>query len=410
MASTNFIFPANLSELLAAANAVPIADSELALATLRELLGSGIKSRCERIKVDDTTDTMHIRRVILTAHERYADHTREITKQCNGLVLEHVDGVWKILSMPSAGFVPRGSIKGLDLSKYQIYDIRDGTIVTLYWYNGVPCLSSTNGYDVSNHCRVGDVTYMAALRDAAGINLDALDRNYSYTMGFRHSAYHPLADKKLPKIWLVRVTDLATGLPVDVDIGIPTQSPTVLITANPAQAISDLNKYALDQYLRTGTAHYGFILRSVGKSSDFILKSQLLRKLETLFYDNPRNSSVLTPANHEKYFALRAFLRYNDRAIYTQLFPQFDHYHKSFTTVFTNLTSRVVFLLKSGKHREVISGKSTLSTSMEAVATVMVEHIENANVINIADEHSRKIIEDFILSPEYLDWYFKSLV
>lgn len=395
---SSFVFPANLSELLTRLNADPQADNELAIAAMRELLGSGIKSRCERVDGD-------IKRVTLTAHEKYADYSRELTKQCNGIVLECVDGAWKVLSMPSAGFAPCGRI---DLSNYDIYDIRDGTVVTLYWYNDELCLSSANGHDVSGYCRVGEVTYLDALKEALGnINPDTLDRTKSYTLGFRNAKYHPLVDKNIPSVWLIQITDLSSGLPVrdDTDIGIPRQQPRSDVTF---KMIKELSTNSVNNYLRTGDAHYGFILRNKTNANDVIMKSQLLRKLEILFYDNPKKKDhLLTPAGHEKYFALKAYLHYNDRALYVQLFPQFKHYHKDFATTFANLTSRVVFMLKSNKHKETIS--DSVVNPLDNVARVISSHIEESALINVADESCRKIIEDFIISPNYLDWYYKCL-
>ncbi len=426
-----FVFPGNLFDLLARLNASGIAGDEEAIAYLRSLLGSGIISRCERR--GDAENKLH--RVILTAHDRFADHSRELTKQCNGLVLAFDTGIWRVVSMPPSGFNQQFSIKklGNDANdsrspKYTVYDVRDGTIVTLYWYNnaeGVPtaCLSTTNGYDVSNHCRVGDTTYMQAMLNAAAaypkFNIDALDKTRSYTLGFRDARYHPLVDAKLPNLWLVQITDLSSGMPImiTIDIGIPLQLPVTINSARSlSQTITELSDASVDKYLRTGQAHYGYIFRSRTGGNDYIVKSRLLRKLEVLFYDNPKHArgktatatEILTPARHEKYFALKAFLRYDDRDLYVKLFPQHAHFHTAFTKIFSELTTRVVFLLKSGKHKEVIS-TSTTNPAIDAVASVMVTHIESTNAINIMDEDSRKIIEDFILSPTYLDWYFTCL-
>jgi len=415
METAAFVFPKNLAELLARLNAM-----SSGLEELRELLGSGIKCRWER----DGEDESSFRRVVLTAHERFADHTRMLTKQCNGLVLHKCDGQWRVVSMPPSGFNSEFGLKQLerDRAKYTVYDVRDGTIVTLYWYpdtGGIlqPCLSSTNGYDVTNHCRVGDITYMQALLAATAkypnVDINALDKTRSYTLGFRNERYHPLADARAPTLWLVQINDLSGGLPIPitVDIGIPLQLPITLSTNNLSKTITELSNTSIDKYLRGSQAHYGFIFRSLTGGSDYIVKSQLTRKLEVLFYDNPRKKGILTPAGHEKYFALKAFLRYNDRALFTQLFPQFKPLHKLFTKTFADLTSRVVFLLKSGKQLHVVVDETTpTDKAIDAVAAVMVQHIENTNAINIADEHSRKIIEDFILTPTYLDWYYSALM
>jgi hypothetical protein len=96
----------------------------------------------------------------LTSNRLKADFDRELTRACNGVVFEYPS--WRVLSVPTPMFNPR--FRATDVSEnmnsYSIYKIKDGTTVTMYYYNDQWCLSSTNGFDVSGYQWMGPSTYM----------------------------------------------------------------------------------------------------------------------------------------------------------------------------------------------------------------------------------------------------------
>ena len=124
----------------------------------------------------------------------------------------------------------------------------DGTVVTIYSWTqpkkGLEwCLTSANGYDVSNLKCGGDETYAEVLFellaksptflpatdlrlkrglfcvDDVPLDFQTLKRGRCYTIGFRHPNFHPMATDP-PGVWNIQSVDLASG--VATAAGLPT--------------------------------------------------------------------------------------------------------------------------------------------------------------------------------------------
>ena len=73
----------------------------------------------------------------------------------------------------------------------------DGTTINLY-YNRKWIISSKHGYAINNYICAGNKTYQDILTEVLSLypefSLMTLNKNKCYTIGFRHSDFHPFTE------------------------------------------------------------------------------------------------------------------------------------------------------------------------------------------------------------------------
>jgi len=394
-----------------------------------------------------------LKRVLLCANKKKADMNRVINCELNGVVLT---ANWDVLSYPPRGFTNNAKKQITNyLSNYTVYPLRDGTIVTLYYYNGWT-LSTANGYDVGSLKWMSNITYMDALKESIDATngdfesfIGSLDKTNCYTIGFSHSAYQPLVKK--PTAWFISAISLFAinnllqeGLPavfyIDNDTCLPGQTEinlydefiggssdganggssdganednkegsNVLTKEQKAaiyQQMCDNCANALTKYtknLSSDDIFYGYIMRSDNhKYPDILMESTLLNFLRRSLYNLPRKREVdetnITSDNRSKYIALRAFLNPSTKYSFITIFPQYQSYYDSFNKEMGKIIKEVISELTERN----INKKS--KTSREIVDSI-ANKVEEAG-ISIKDEEITNIVMDFVRDPMYLEKYF----
>ncbi len=314
-------------------------------------------------------------RVILFTRANQADFKNPMTKECNGLVIQYdptnKNSHWKLVAMPPRAFCTNKiSMKKLNdlfsAGSYDVYEVLDATILTLYFYNVSWRVSSTKGYDIGSTEIVDGVTFIEAIEHLMdtkykSFKFNDLNKSYSYTIALRYSQYHIFDETKhlanrtkyVPKpgvdmnsyIMVLCVTDTTTMsyLPITV-AGLPYQNPITIKDAT----ISSLNNYARSAYSKYAKAHrlqnykykplYGYILRAKTKTvpdeySTIYIESELYKVIKNGIYkDNAflRNKAydklvVQMSTTHERYEQYRImFGQFHDR------FTHFDFLVKEF--------------------------------------------------------------------------------
>ena len=405
-------------------------------------------------------NTADIGRVLLTSDRNRADFTRELHSQCNGVVFDYTN--WKVLSVPPKMFNP--IYKSIDfvanVSDYDVYDINDGTLVTLYWYPSVEsadedesagrwCMSTTNGYDVGDYRWMGDATYTTAfaevLTDYPKFDFDNLNKTKSYTVGFRHEDFHHFtADPR--RAWFVQSCDLhalnTTGelnISTTEDIGIPPQTIIDLSAMKPGglmRWINRKNERARVEYIKgkDKVIHYGFIFRSRGSGCDIMMESTLLTSIRKLMYELPKSQSrykhKITPANRLQYTVLRAYLYMPTKAMFLNLFPQFESTFIKYDGVIKTLRDRLVSNLRScdrysddgsrandtkrGGNRTSTNNTNTAGDQLDIIQSACMDNmvrqltsqIRKTVRVNAMDVNGPSIIYDFIMQPRHLSMYY----
>lgn len=420
--------PVNLRDLI---SRLPIAEgktNEEILNAIVNIVGPEIKLRYlgDKIQtIDDSKDFIMetkksrfsaannytLNRILLTS-SKYADYRNELVRQCNGIVLEF--GTWKVLALPCHRFDP--NLGKIDINEFKIYEIKDGTTVTLYWYDDLWRLSTTNGIEMNTLTWIGDTPYFSAFNEAARscpkFSLDILDHDCSYTIGFRHNDFHPLHDLTTPKIWLIKVTDLTSLEDRDCDIGIPWQT---LVTLPEGDNVSifrwmrEKNESAMTKYLTQKSIHYGYVLRS--DRVDYVLESELLKSIKSMIYNLPKNqynaNFRITSSNRIQYSALRAYLGKKSKHEFSALFPQYSKYYATFDPLISRILEKITASIRGTRRRS--ANPDTLESNLDAIADVFVKHLLSDGV-NTINKENVSVIKDFIHDTSYTSWYFTCLI
>jgi len=367
-------------------------DVKTAAEHLRDCLG-------HRMKITHLIDEGDVvkGRLMLTS-DRGRANPDTLDKQCGGVVL--ADNPWRILLMPPSLISQKYALKTIanNIKTYKIYEIMDGTIVTLYWYDGQWRLSSTNGPDVGEYLWIGPLTYMEAFKAAGAPAFETLDTNLSYTVGFRHHDFHPLvADPS--KVWIIHVYDTVNRCFVAPDLAIPWQLPAKTPKANVVKWMQDKCLEALQKYNATGAIHYGFLLR--GPFQDVIFESTLLKAVRQSMYNLPKKrhpgAKQITPANRMQYNTLRAYLG-NNKGAFIKMFPQFASHYTHYDEVLGNLAKCV--LTELGRPGDVDRATCPRLTKL---AAGFATHI--ARQASVDDTHCAELVADFICQRQHLDIY-----
>ncbi len=262
-------------------------------------------------------------RVVLFTRKNNADFKNPIVKECNGLVLGYNDG-WSLLAMPQHAFcTSKISMRKLgDMytsGYYDVFEVLDATILTLYFYEGKWRISSTKGYDIGDVKMINIMTFMEAIEHLMwtkykAFKFDKLNVRCSYTIALRHSEYHIFDEtkylanrtKNVPKpgvdmnsyIMLLAVADL-DSMTFDTKHvpGVPMQNPIHMKDST----VPTLINYAMSAYDKYAKAHklqlfkykplYGYILRSRNKNvpdeySTIFIESSLFKVIKRGLYHN----------------------------------------------------------------------------------------------------------------------------
>lgn len=247
---------------------------------------------------------------------------------------------------------------------YECVPIKDGTNIGLYWYNNQWIIRTLNGYDVGNFTWNGVPTYSDILNDVIqaypDFELDKLNKTKCYTIGIKHTKFHPFLEGKdceIVRAWFVQSIDVAkvnaqNGSFTDAtssteDIGLPLQQ---TITGMSIRDIMIKAKIAYEKYVSSGEIFYGVILRS--SSESIMIQSSLHEHIASVFYINSMNKKIKTGEyDRQKYLVLYNFL-YADSANYERfrrLFPQYDSQLDRFKEIITEIVDAMVTLIENGK-------------------------------------------------------------
>lgn len=369
-------------------------------------------------------------RVILYTRHGKIDFKNPMVKECNGLVFEYNNG-WHLRAMPQNAFCTNKiSMKKLNdlhsANNYDVYEVLDATILTLYYYNGQWRVSSTKGYDIGATEMVQGMSYIEAIQDLMdtkykSFRFEDLTKTYSYTIALRHSKYHIFDEtkhlanrtKNVPRagvdmnsyIMIMSVADTTTGTTVPKHVpGLPQQNPVTLKELN----IYTLVGYARSAYAKYAKAYrlqnfkykplYGYILRAKNPSvpddySTIYLESELYRTIKIGLYKDNRDLITMDydhlvvqmSMNHERYEQFRI------------MFQQFESKFRQLEDVINSVAAEVT-------HRIVSSDGDTdvIADSNDFIHDLADQFKNEANI-------TPGIIKDAMYSKQHLSNLFELL-
>ena len=299
----------------------------------------------------------------------------------------------------------------------------DGTTVTLYFYDGSWRISTFKSYEMNEVSWMGDRTYQEVLNECLDeykdFSYDKLDIGTCYTIGFKHSAYHPFCDENPPiadksvkpvkhtikRAWFVRSVNLAefnNGYPLYANIGLPLQE-HINIKAwrgNTVRLMFDQARDAYPNYLADGRIHYGFVVR-LGHTQ-MLVESSLLRNIRQLFYNNVFNRIDKAEFNRRKYIAVHSFLHPKNHDIFNAMFP--NNVFKKAEAVVAKLVDAVMKIVKTPTPFDA-------HTDIDIAALCI--HINMSKKMTLgrleAPEETRYQIFRYILNPNSTELIYKLL-
>jgi hypothetical protein len=384
---------------VAAINAADTSSSDAAVITIG---GGPSENKTKTQKTTDHFEWMYNAKralIVLSSNRKYANYEREFCRECNGVVIEYPS--FKLAGMPpqSTSLNCRMNQVEKNFSKYKVYKIVDGSMVTLY-YQGQWFISSANGYDVSEYKWLSDkTTYRQAIMSLLGDKLETMDKTHSYTICFRHHDFHPfLVDPA--GIWLIQEYDVVNNMVVESPtLNIPRQLPITITAAEITYRCAN----ARQAYLATGAIDYGYILRGdCGSQSNILIESNLLSAIRLSMYNLPKGANsprFTSPQERLTYMVMSAFLNKITKKYFLKLFPQFGDQFKSYDNMIRELKLKVMTYIRNP------SAHITGNPRTAVLVVKLGSDLKKAGV-NICNTDAQSIIMDYLYQQDrVLDYY-----
>ncbi len=369
------------------------------------------------VSYDNTVNNGKRRFIFTSSNKTKKAFSHKICVEANGLILEAPD--WNILVMPV--FSRRSDVDTTvmnDILSKQLFDIsyiEDGSVINLYYYKDRKgwLMASNKGIDIENNI-LNTMTYTQMFDEALtkmGITPDtfynSLDKNKSYTFGFKHPDIHPFMEgkqEKIYKVWFVQAVNIKNLIPSDTDVEkticaiyqeniiktspfveIPTHTPIKFGFKSMTALYSKLKK-AFDNFMDYQTTMYGFLLTAKNlngfeNNMDYCsiqLNSSLMNYIKRLWYNNIYvKHSKLNNVSRQNIILINSFLDNNRHEIFNILFPQYKPEFKLLNEIEYELTEKIYDKLH--KNSSVINDITPIDrTKLDPALTVpLAESVNN---------------------------------
>lgn len=367
------------------------------------------------------------RRIIIFPQRRDDKSSNVLTHECNGVVID--PETWNVLALPPLAFKKSPKFGYVnDLLKkglYRVCPVTDGTLVTIYHWEhptkgGIWCLASNQGYDVSPTHWMGSKCYAEILFDMLDkeklgvkivrdyleegdcrLSFSKLDKNYSYTIGFRSHNFQPLLlDPE--RLWDIHQCDLSTCTIVS-DKGI---TGCVEPTIDPPNRVQDLQTSGfLDK--APNEIMYGYTLRSTdvketGVYSNVLIDTDLLRFIRRIMYGQPSLKKKLNCKNRFMHQAIRALLDHTISDTFLRLYPQCEELNKELNKLIQSVQERVISISRTDALHPFADKTPDDGSKIDIVARAIYGKIKtNVPRFNAHNREANVIVKSYLLVPDH---------
>jgi hypothetical protein len=279
------------------------------------------------------------------------------------------------------------SIVNAAFKDYQIYQILDGTRVSLWW-DGKQWILSTRKMIFANEVIwKNNKTYMDVFMDVLVHNkltMDIFDKEMSYNLIIKHPIHHLFQqnpDKEIKTIHVINVFDVKECKLIPPNdfgnkYGIPCQDEWRGQAFSSLEDIFMFNKGSVANYIEKGTVNYGFILKTKNylktkEYSNVIIYSDIYKVIKNAFYNRKKfavykniddtidNRVVLISVTYED----------NEVSTFVKLFPQYGPRITQYRVIIDNIIARLC---------EFYTGKEV---KLMKISTYIKEYIEKNNLM-----------------------------
>lgn len=339
-----------------------------------------------KYKYENTMD-----KLLFYTQNNSSTHTN-ISYYSNGIICEYFENEWHIVCFPLPNL---SSPKFFDKkTEYIAYPIYEGTVVNVYFskLKNKWCYGTKKSFDLSEKTWRG-VNYSDIFQC---INTDTFDKKNTYVFCVTDRRLHLFTANFMQeqttcvKLGECNPAEIECIGEIEIDINI----------------IPDLCKNALIEYLNTGEALLGFILRSV--NSSIIFESSLMKKINNMIYKprfikgkNEREREI-NNNNNMNYVIARNYI--NDYKYSEKMFPDFIAKFK----IIKNTESALIdYLIKKYEIRSVpLKTNKNLKTFeiVELFEGFIDKHRMKLHTLLHKNTKLRNIIQDFIFKDKDIDF------
>jgi len=369
------------------------------------------------------------------------DDNHHIWSECNGLVLDTKN--IKPLVVPPESFRTNVEVdtvnKHLANDLYNLYLVEDGTVINLYYWPPLNSwrISTTRCYDVTDS-KWCDLTYNEILCDLLSSVYNTtdvdfynmLDKDTSYTFGFKHDSMHPFNENKtdnINKIWFIQSFHKdKVSYEFENKFNIPTQKEFEFpagVVKNTKFLFNKLD-HSYDYYVSTGNVLYGYILRSknpseTGSHSNILLESSLLKRIRKLYYHSGFNDHAKEKNyNREIYTIIHSYLNINNRSTFIKLFPQYKNQYDILGMITTLLIKNINNMINRPHNTQeliseyIINKDSTVSNFnlntdvLRSSVLFIYKSMTNVYQLTPRDRRNSMVISTYILNNNFNDLYY----
>jgi hypothetical protein len=373
-------------------------------------------------------------KIMLSTTRHKADFSVPVVRRCNGVMLhvgEYIDEKDNNRSylkcnpmvIPANDLTTKIDKKVIDghlkNGKYDIYMINDGTTVNIYYdenhiwntigddekqhyHKGKWMFSTKNASNVETMTWRGS-TYGDVIREVLSkypdFSLDKLDKNTTYTIGFKHPAHHPFGQPKewvsgsdndsslhwIISAWFIQSYKIGDKEAIrDADIGLPLQKKHELSEFERddseshfqnilSDAHSSLQNYSRGYRINLAVEEkqpppvfLGAFLRSkdesaTGQFSDVLVESTLWVAIRHSIYQKPFIANKVLRDKQDQSFKnftcviVDAYLNFKKNKEFIMLFPQFQHYYDKMQSTIEAVTVAIFDDMQQRKSTRVLS-------------------------------------------------------
>ena len=323
-----------------------------------------------------------------------------------------------------------------NFQQFDIRELADGTMVTLYYYGKKWQIATHNGYSVGGYSWFGTITYDAMLGEVEKMypdfSLDKLNKDHSYVLIVHHPSFHPHGRQRFTdercRAWYIMSTDiasvnkgstLAAATITDEDIGLPHQQ---RYSAPSISSLVETCVNAHDYYLKTGQPFYGvLVVLSKAPREVMIVRSSLYHYIQDIFYNQPAIDKVVreTGMDRQKYIILRKYLQYTMEATQESKNCEYDNFNK-FLGTFTNLKDIIIsfdkrstWLIKKADPSSNLTPKGEQPKRLKSTARIVRKlyehHCGPMEPLPEGDPAPppRFTLEDYIMRPDLAQTLYK---
>lgn len=390
------------------------------------------------------TDQLPGFRVILSTKRNKANFNTPLVRECNGAVLmiEQMPEYFpkcRLLTRPAHDCNPNVHNPSLINNSirnglYDIFRIDDGTTVNISYVQrsptqrGVWVFSSKNALDLANvqwRDRVYNEILDEVFKKYPGFSLDKLNPLRTYTIGFRHPAYHPFSGTPDVRAWFIQSADVQSGeIFTSEPIGIPTQERARINVQGGLfwQSMIDSAGNSLDEYVHSVKNNapvrpfFGYILRSKDRErtkgySDILIESSLMNEIRKAIYQAPYIPNKNTLAEFKQNFKQTSFVQiesYLDakkRTLYEILFPTWVNLYEQFDRIVNLSVNQTYELLTADPHgSNWVSSEPPTAVDKFVVAfgPIAGMHVSTDN-----EETAKRLIRSLVVRPKYVDQFLQ---